>query len=54
MTDIQIELDDETLGRLALLAKAKGLPIEEYDLQALREHFRKSVESAASSDEMPS
>lgn len=54
MTDIQIEIDDEALDRLTLLAKAKGLTVEEFALQVLREYFRKPAESAAFPDETPS
>ncbi len=55
MAEIQIEIEDELLSRLALFARANGLAVEEYALKILRNEFRKPAENAArSADETSS
>ena len=55
MAEIQIEIEDEVLDRLTLIARANGLTVEEYALKILRNEFRKPAENAArSADETPS
>ena len=55
MAEIQIEIEDELLDRLAFLARANGLAVEDYVLKILRNEFRKPAESAArSADETSS